>query len=324
MPMLSLFVYEKDKGFQKREDLSRISDIIADPSSILWLDALDPSREEMDLLAGEFGFHPLAIEDYFTPHRRPKIDEYEGYFFMAVQSISFSPKTLDIKPLEVDLFVGRNYIVTLHKSRQPILEKVADTWQKNPKMVEPGIGMLLYDILDGFMDSYFPVLDQIDEQLDKIEDSIFKQKGDDSAERIFRMKRSLLVLRRIATPLRDVFNILTRREQPLLSEQATLYLRDVYDHVLRIVDTIDTYRDILAGALDSYLTVISNRLNSVMKVLTVVATILISMQVVSGIYGMNFKYMPELHWHYGYFATLGLMVVISLGLLYYFKRIKWL
>ena len=322
--MLNLFVYEKDKGFQRSEDMSTISDIIADPSSILWLDALHPSREEMDTLAGEFGFHPLAIDDYFTPHHRPKIDEYEGYFFLATHSISFSPKTFDIKPLEIDLFVGRNYVVTLHKDRQPILEKVADTWQKNPKMVGPGIGMLLYDILDGLVDSYFPILDQIDGQLDKVEDNIFKKGAEGSAERIFRLKRSLLVLRRIATPLRDVFNTLTRREQPLLSEQAILYLRDIYDHTLRIVDTIDTYRDILAGALDSYLTVISNRLNSVMKVLTVVATILISMQVVSGIYGMNFKYMPELNWRYGYFAALGLMVVISLGLFYYFKRIKWL
>ena len=322
--MLNLFVYEKDKGFQKQQDLGKISDIIADPSSILWLDALDPSREEMDLLANEFGFHPLAIEDYFTPHHRPRIDEYPGYFFMAAHSVSFLPKTLDIKPLEIDFFVGRNYIVTMHKDRQPIFDHVADTWQKNPKMVEGGVGMLLYDILDGLIDSYFPVLDQIDDVLDKVEDDIFKKGGDSSAQRIFRLKRSLLILRRIATPLRDVFNTLTRREQPLLSEQAILYLRDVYDHTLRIVDTIDTYRDILAGALDSYLTVISNQLNSVMKTLTVVATILISMQVISGIYGMNFVHMPELHWRYGYFATIGLMAAICLGLLYYFKRIKWL
>ena len=322
--MLNLFVYEKDKGFQRREDLSLISDIIADPSSLLWLDALDPSREEMDLLAREFGFHPLAIDDYFTPHHRPKINEYQGYFFMAAHSVSFSPKTFDIRSLEIDLFVGRNYVVTLHKQPQPILEHVADTWLKNPRMVEFGIGMLLYDILDGLVDLYFPVLDQIDGQLDKVEDDIFKKGAHASAERIFRLKRSLLVLRKIATPLRDVFNALTRREQPMLSEQAILYLRDVYDHTLRIIDSIDTYRDILAGALDSYLTVISNQLNTVMKQLTVAATLLISIQVVSGIYGMNFLYMPELHWRYGYFGALGLMAVIAGGLLYYFKRIKWL
>ena len=322
--MLNLYVHEKDRGFQKIEELSRISDLITDPSSILWLDGLDPSAEEMDLLAREFDFHPLAIDDYFTPHHRPKVDEYKGYFFLATHSISFSAKTFDIKPLEIDLFVGRNYVVTLHKQSQPILKHVADTWLKNPEMIEPGIGMLLYDILDGLVDSYFPILDQIDAQLDKVEDNIFHKGAEASAERIFRLKRSLLVLRRIATPLRDVFNTLTRREQPLLSEQAIVYLRDIYDHTLRIVDTIDTYRDILSGALDSYLTVISNQLNSVMKTLTVAATILISMQVISGIYGMNFRYMPELHWRYGYLGAIGLMVVVSVGLLYYFKRIKWL
>lgn len=220
--------------------------------------------------------------------------------------------------------MGKNYIVTLHRQELPILREIADRWSRHPQAFEGGVGLLLYDILDALVDSYFPILDQIDEKIDQIETSIFQRGATESSEKIFRLKRALLVLRRIATPLRDMFNILTRRDHPLLSEQAVTYLRDIYDHTLRIVDTIDTYRDILAGALDAYLTVISNQLNVVMKSLTVVATILMSVGLIAGIYGMNFEYMPELTWRFGYFYALGLMVLIGVVLLYYFRRIKWL
>jgi len=322
--MLTLCVHHKDKGFTCQDDLSKISDCLADPSNTVWLDALDPSAEEMSLLAEEFGFHPLAIEDYFTPHPRPKIDEFPGYYFIVVHSVSFAPESDEIAPEEFDLFIGRNYIVTLHKSPVPLLERIAETWQRDPRLVTDGAGMLLYDILDGLVDSYFPILDEMEDRLDEIEDEIFAQTAPKSAERIFRLKSALLVFRRIATPVRDVLNTLLRRDQPLLSEHAITYLRDVYDHSLRVADSIDTYRDILTGAMDAYLSVISNQLNSVMKTLTVAATVLISMQVISGIYGMNFKYMPELGWRYGYLGVLGFMAAVALGLLYFFKRIKWL
>ena len=322
--MLKLFVRQDDKALRVHENIDEISEFVADPNSTVWLDALDPSREEMDRLASEFGFHPLAIDDYFTPHHRPKVDEYKGYFFLVMHYLVYSAESAEVTPSELDIFVGRNYIVTLHKCPIPVLDRVADTWNKNPRLLGDGVGMLLYDILDALVDGYFPVLDQVDEQIDDIENSIFRQNAVGSAEQIFKLKRSLLVMRRIAAPLREVFNVLTRRDQPLLSEQSVTYLRDIYDHTLRIVDTIDTYRDILAGALDAYLSVVSNQLNSVMKTLTVAATVLISLQVISGIYGMNFKNMPELGWRYGYFTALGLMVVIAGGLLYYFRRIKWL
>lgn len=322
--MLNLYVYEKDKALKRVKDVSKISDLIAEPTNIVWLDALNPDRKDIEFLAKEFGFHPLAIDDYFTPHHRPKVNEFPGYYFIATHFVSFSPDKAEITPQELDLFVGRNYIVTLHKDHMPVLEKVADIWQKDPKLFADGAGMLLYDIMDGLVDSYFPVLDDIEDQLDKIEDEIFERGSQKSSELIFKLKRSLLELRRIATPLREVLNTLIRRDQPLFSEQAITYLRDVYDHTLRIADTIDTYRDILTGAMDAYLSVISNQLNTVMKTLTVVTTVLISSQVISGIYGMNFKHMPELSWRYGYFITIGLMITIALSLLYYFKRIKWL
>ncbi len=322
--MLSLLVYEPEKGVQPIEDLKTISDLIAKPDVTLWLDALDPSREEMSFLAEEFGFHPLAIDDYFAPHHRPKVDEYPGYLFVVAHSVSYDPKTSEVEPLELDLFVGRNYIVTLHRELLSTLEETSRRWRANPSVQREGIGLLLYEILGSMVDSYFPVLDAIDLKLDEIEDDIFERGAQAPVEAIFRLKRGLVVLRRIAAPLRDTFNILTRREYPLFSANAITYLRDVYDETLRIVDAIDTYRDILTGALDAYLTVISNQLNSVMKTLTVVATVLISVTVITGIYGMNFRYMPEIHWRYGYPLALGAMGAVALLLLYYFKRIRWL
>ena len=322
--MLSLYVHEKGKSLKSCEDLTKISDLIAEPTNTVWLDAFDPDHKEMDLLAGEFSQHPLAIEDYFTPHYRPKVDEYPGYFFIVAHSISYLPDSAEVVLHELDLFVGCNYVITVHKEPMPVLERVSDIWQRNPRLLADGTGMLFYDILAGLVDSYYPVLDQIDDQLDEVEDDVFGGGTQASAERIFRLKRALLVLRKVASPLRDVFNTLTRRDQPLLSEHAIAYLRDIYDHTLRITDTIDTYRDILTGALDAYLTVISNQLNSVMKTLTVAATVLISVGLIAGIYGMNFRYMPELYWRYGYPMALVAMAAVALALLYYFKRIKWL
>ena len=222
------------------------------------------------------------------------------------------------------MFVGRNYVVTLHRQPMDFLARIEHSWCQGVTAGGDGIGMLLYEILDGLVDSYFPILDQVDEQLDVLEDEVLKGSQQSSVERIFKLKRALLMMRRSATPLRDVLNTLSRREQPLLSEQSIAYLRDVYDHTLRIVDTIDTYRDILTGALDAYLTVISNQLNVVMKKLTAGAIVLASLTVIAGVYGMNFRYMPELEWQYGYPIILGSMGVIAAGLLYYFRRIKWL
>ncbi len=322
--MLNLYYHEKDKPLVKCDDLTRISELIADHSITVWLDSTDPDRGEMDLLATEFGLHPLAIDDYFSAHRRPKVEVYPGYYFIVAHSPTFSPVTQEVGVSELDIFVGQNFLVTLHREPSEILTRIADCWLKDPKMLDDGAGMLLYDILDALIDSYFPVLDQIEDLLDDVEDNIFTQGSKESAESAFKLKRGLLVLWKMATPMRDMFNTLVRRDQPLFTDRTITYLRDIYDHVLRIVDSVDTYRDILTSAFDAYLSVISNRMNGVMKTLTAITTVLVSSQIISGIYGMNFKYMPGLGWRYGYPATIVLMIAIVVGLLFYFRKIKWL
>ncbi len=322
--MLKLIAYEPQQGTRVVEHLDDISDLIEQSGAVLWLDGLDPTREEIDFLAGEFGFHPLAIDDFYTPHERPKVDEYPGYYFIVAEAPEYGSSRCEVTTSELSLFVGKNYVVTLHRKPMEMISRVEQLWREGVHQPADGIGMLLYQILDGLVDSYFPVLDQIDNQLDELEDDVLRDARQSSVEQIFRLKRALLLLRRSATPLRDVLNTLSRRDQPLLPEHSITYLRDVYDHTLRIVDTIDTYRDILTGALDAYLTVISNQLNSIMKTLTVGAIILATNTVIAGIYGMNFRYMPEIHWRYGYPFALGLMVLLTAGLFYYFRRIKWI
>jgi len=322
--MLKLIAYEPDTGTRTIEDLSTISDLVSRSENIIWLDGLDPTDSDLDFLADEFGFHPLAIEDYHTAHERPKVDEYPGYYFIVTHAMQYTRDTHDVATCELDLFIGRNYVVTLHREPMDVLSRVAESFKEGPAGPDGGIGMLLYEILDGLVDGYFPMLDDIDDQLDALEDEVLDSPRKSSVEHIFRLKRALLVIRRSATPLRDVLNTLSRRNQPLLSEHNITYLRDVYDHTLRIVDTIDTSRDILTGVLDAYLSVVSNQLNSIMKTVTVGAIVLATDTVIAGIYGMNFRFMPELRWLYGYPFALGLMGVTSLGLLYYFRRIKWI
>jgi magnesium transporter len=320
--MLTLYAHRNDV-FQSSPSISAISDFIQEPDTLIWLDALDPGDDEMKLLSEEFCFHPLAIDDYFTPHFRPKVVEFDSYCFIVTHVVQSSDDDKTVVTEELDMFVGKNYIVTLHEKPLSVLEHVSNLWRKEPRMLGGGAGLLLYDIMDAVVDSYFPILDKIEEELDEIENTIFSGSMDQSSEHIFRLKRKLLIMHRVAAPLRDIFNSITRREQEIFTEQAVTYLRDIYDHTLRIVDTIDTYRDMITSSLDAYFTVISNQMNSIMKTLTVAATILMTIQIVTGIYGMNLK-IPETRWEYGYPFALGLMALLSGVMLYYFKKIKWL
>jgi magnesium transporter len=183
---------------------------------------------------------------------------------------------------------------------------------------------LTYLLIDSIVDDYFPLLDRLSDRIDELEDQIFGEFQPDTIQQIFRIKKQLLFLRRAVAPLRDVFNTLLRREQPLFSHETSTYFQDVFDHLIRVADTIDTMRDMLGSTMDAYLSVSSNRMNMVMKRLTAISAILMSVTLVAGIYGMNFSYMPELGWRYGYVGTLGSMLIIAMAIYLYFRRIDWL
>jgi magnesium transporter len=303
---------------------SAISELRQERDIVLWLDITCPDATDIALLHDEFGMHPLAVEDILHETQRPKIDTYNGYYLVVFYSARFASQEGRIITQELDLVVGRNFLVSVHEEPMPPIDETIARWRAPDSPVESHVASLLYWLLDTIVDAYFPLIDAIAEQVEDLEDQIFIHFDDSAIETIFRLKKDLLTLRRVVAPERDVLNVLLRREVVVFDPAHTIYLQDLYDHILRVTDSVDTYRDLLSSALDSFLSLQSNRLNQIVKVLTVTSIVLMSAALVAGIYGMNFEYMPELHWRYGYPFALGLMLAISGGLLLLFRRMKWL
>jgi magnesium transporter len=225
---------------------------------------------------------------------------------------------------ELSIFLGQNYLVTVHSQPIRAISAAERLWREWSDLAERGTGLLAYLLIDAIVDDYLPLLDTLSDRMDDLEDEIFEEFTSGAIEEIFRIKKQLLFLRRAVTPLRDVFNTLLRREQPIFSRETHIYFQDVFDHLIRVADTIDTLRDMLSSTMDAYLSVSGNRMNMVMKRLTSISAILMSVTLVSSIYGMNFEHMPELRWQFGYVGVLLAMLLIGLAIYYYFRKIKWL
>ncbi len=301
-----------------------ISELRENRGLTMWLDLTSPTETELELLREEFGFHPLALEDAIRENQRPKVDSYDGYYFVVFYCIDMDEQSNDLCTTPINMFIGPNYLVTIHSEPITQILETVKRWQAPDSPLEQDVGSLVYALLDAIVDDYFPVMDQVAERVDELEDTIFEKFDESALQDIFQLKKSLLQLRRIVAPERDVLNVMLRRTIPVFDSNDITYLQDVYDHIVRTTDAIDTYRDLLSSALDSFLSVQSNRLNLVVKALTVTSIVLMSVTLVAGIYGMNFEYMPELQWRYGYAWALGLMVAIAAGLIAFFRRIKWL
>ena len=312
------------KKFRDECEASEISDLREDERNVVWADVSDPSSEDFAELAEEFGFHPLSIEDCRSEHQRPKVEEYEGYYFVVLYEAQLAGKDDRLELRELNIFLGANYLVTVHSRPIRAVETAKRLWHEWTDRAEHGAGLLAYLLIDAVVDDYLPLLDIISERMDDLEDQIFGDFRPTALEEIFRVKKQLLYLRRSVTPLRDVFNTLLRREQPIFQRETYVYFQDVFDHLIRVADTIDTLRDMLGSTMDAFLSVQGNRMNMIMKRLTSIATILMSVTLVAGVYGMNFRLMPELQWRYGYVFALASMVAIGVALYFYLKKADWL
>jgi magnesium transporter len=313
-----------DKKFTENFPATEISELCLSKDKVIWADVSDPTSEDFLELAEEFNFHPLSIDDCRNPHQRPKVEEYAGYYFIVLYEAELVGKHDNLELRELNIFLGANYLVTVHSQPIRAVKTAARLWPEWIDRAEHGAGMLAYLLIDAIVDDYMPLLDILSERMDELEDQIFGEFKTESMHEIFRIKKQLLYLRRSITPLRDVFNTLLRREQPIFARETHVYFQDVYDHIIRVADTIDTLRDMLGSTMDAYLSVASNRMNMVMKRLTSIATILMSVTLIAGIYGMNFRLMPELEWRYGYVYALVSMLVVGLGIYLYLRKIKWL
>jgi len=280
--------------------------------------------DTIETIAGHFGLHPLAIEDIVHAGQRPKAEDYEDSLFVVLRMLSYDEKTDWVTDEQVSLFIGPRWVLSFQERTGDVFDGVRDRIRAGKGRIrQAGADYLAYSLIDAVVDQYFVVLEQLGERVEALGEEISERADPKKLEEIRQLKRELLFVRKSIWPLREVLSGVQRGESPLFDEHTLIYLRDVYDHTIQVIDTVETYRDMMAGLLDVYLTSVSNRMNEVMKVLTIIATIFIPLSFVAGVYGMNFTRMPELSWKYGYFGALGVMGAIALAMLVYFKRKHW-
>jgi magnesium transporter len=288
---------------------------------LLWVDVVDPSEEDLGHLQDQFGLHPLAMEDVRTHQQRPKLEHYPTHAFVVAYSANLQ---------EVDLFVGKGWLISVRERDADGATWSVDGARTRFERTQPDkatAGFLLYILLDELVDGYFAATDRAEDVLEEIEEKIFSEELPDERlvqQRLFDVRRRLLVFRRAVVPLRDVVAALLRGEVEYVDEATLVHLQDVYDHVLRAIDLLDSQRELMGNAVDAHLAIISNRMNQVMKTMTSWGAILLVSTLIAGIYGMNFRHMPELAWRFGYYYALGVMAVITALGYWYFRRKDWL
>ena len=315
--------FYRDANGQTLRDLGprEMAEVLATGAGTLWVDIDSTNRHQHAFLEKIFKFHPLAIEDTLSPSSRVKLEEYDGYLFAIIRGVRFLEETddpYDISTFNQYFFLGKNYLVTVHGEPSPSIIQVTTRLERNPELTNPHPARLMHALMDAEVDGFFPILDQIDEFVDGLEERVFANFEEGALRDIFAVKRLVLGLRRHLSPQREVFNVFTNRPTPYIPPDVQVYFRDVYDHVLRINDSLETYRELLSSTLDSYLSQVSNRLGKITLGLSVVATMSIPFVVISGMWGMNFEHIPLSGVHNGFWwmlaLQLGLGVALVLGL----------
>ncbi|HEY2946647.1 MAG TPA: magnesium/cobalt transporter CorA [Vicinamibacteria bacterium] len=310
----------------KIEKLDRFTpEALSDPKALHWIDLDTPTSEEARILEDPFHFHPLAIEDCLVDVNHPKVDDYDAYIFLIVHAVGFDDKTGEFRTSELDMFLGRNYLVTHHEG--PIAGVVTAQEQCTRGVITSlprGVDFLVYQILDQLFERYIPNLDLLEERIETVQAEVFAAKTADVLEQIFDLKRDVSQLRRICTPERELVHRLSRGEFAVIGAKATVYFRDIYDNLYRIVDASYQYHDMIQGLLDAYLSVVNNRLNETMKRLAAIGSVFAAVTVIAGIYGMNFEFIPGLGWKYGYAAALIVMLGAGIFLYRRLKKAGWL
>jgi magnesium transporter len=306
-----------------RQNLSRdeMARALASGEGTLWVDVDTRDTAQVSILKDIFHFHPLAIEEAVKPESRVKLEEFDSYVLLIVRTIAFRETTddpYDLDTVNLSFFLGKNYLVTVHGADTNPVAAMAELLQRKPELVAHGPARLMHAIVDQAVDAYFPIIDKLDEFMDGLEEKIYGQFDQNALRDVFAVKRLVLTLRRHLAPERDALSVLTNRPSTLLTPDTQIYFRDIYDHVLRIYDSLETFRDLLSSTLDSYLTQVSNRLGMATKALSVVATVTLPFVVVSGMWGMNFEHIPLHSNPHGFmilvFAQLALGLTILAGL----------
>jgi magnesium transporter len=281
--------------------------------------------EAIEKVGKHFNIHPLVLEDIVNTGQRPKAEDFGDYVYIVLKMLYYDEEEDEVKSEQFSLILGSNFLISFQERVGDVFELVRERIRKGKGRIrKAGVDYLAYALMDAVVDRYFHIMEIFGGKIEALEEELIENPRTQTLETIHTMKREMIYFRKQVWPLREVLGSLVRGEFSLISETTAVYLRDVYDHTIQVIDTLESLRDVLGGMLDLYLSTISNRMNEVMKVLTIVATIFIPLSFAAGIYGMNFKYMPELEWQWGYFMFWGIIVVIVIAMVAYFKRKAWL
>ena len=296
-----------------------------EPNITRWISIKGIKQVDLiEKLGNGFDIHPLVLEDIVNPNQRPKYEDYSNFIFIILKRLMWDDIEEDFSSEQISLILGYNYVITLEEKDSDLFVPIIDRIQSQKGRVHiMGADYLLYALLDVVIDNYFIVQEIIGEFIEQIEDALISEPKLEILQSIYRLKRQSIEIRKSIWPLRAVINSLQREESNLIGDSMQIYLRDIYDHIFRINDSLENYRDIISGMLDLYLSSVSNRMNEIMKVLTIISTIFIPLSFLAGFYGMNFIYMPEVQSPIGYPLLIVVMVLISIVMIYYFKRKKW-
>lgn len=331
---VKITVIDYDESNLEEKELKHIKDCIPykDKSTVTWINMDGIHQIDMiEKIGKHFNLHPLVLEDIISNGQRPKMEDFDSYLFLVLKMLYRQGENKEVQAEQVSLIVGPQFVISFQEKEgdvfNPLRERIRSGKGRIRKM---GSDYLAYVLIDAIIDNYFIVLEKLGEEMEELEKDLVGNPTQQSLQEINRLKGEMLFLRKSIWPLREVISGLQRGESALIKESTAIYLRDVYDHTIQIIDTIETFRDLVAGMLDTYLSSLSNRMNEVMKVLTIIATIFIPLTFIAGIYGMNFNpevspwNMPELNWGFGYLAAVGVMILVAIVMVLYFRNKKWL
>lgn len=312
--------------------IKQIKKYLKDKNNTIWLDLEKPTDADYKFLEQTFKFHPLSIEDCKDSIELPKIDIFEKYVFIVLHSASSDFKKLKFNKRELDFFLGKNFLVTVHNQKSPSVERLLGKLEadKNASSTRPDF--LMYEIIDHAVDLYFPVLDKWEDDIETLEEEIIQGKHpQNTLKQIMSIKKEVLKFRKSISPQIAVITKFTKKDFPFIQYKTSLYFKDVYDHLMRIYSELETQRDLLKNAFDAHTTVISKqmtetsaRMNQVMQKLTIIATIFMPLTFITGVYGMNFRNMPELYWKAGYYIILAIMILVGIIMYWFFRKRKWM
>jgi len=333
--MVSIYHYTNKEI--KKLTIKELGQCLREPDGVLWVDLENPDdAEEETLLVSLFDFHPLSIEDTQRGKDEeghlPKVEDFSDYLFVIFNSVEVvSPKNdadqhagVEIRTSQLSAYLSTKALVTHHYKPLRSISSAVQFLSKNPQVLGRGPDYVFHLIIDDIVDNYNPILDRLDEDVDALEGEVFRSPSQRTMVRVLQLKRTIMTVRRIAFYQREMLNRLSRGEFSLISTNEMVYYRNVYDHLVRMTDLADSYRDMVTGLLDAYLSVTSNKLNQVMKVLTIISTIFLPLSFITGFFGMNFVFLPGAHWEYGVLAATGFMLAVGLGMLWVFRRNKWI